>query len=299
MPGPFRQTDAVLTIAQVNERRSIEVTAANQVAGELTGYSPEDLVGMEFVKLVPSKIHEVIEDYVEFEDGHNDVGEVLRKVRDFRIKTKEGKELSINMKIVRHHSNLHDEFMLIMQDEEVQRGTDSFMAALRENFDGHAALNPDTQLPDRSSYEKGMDMIMLHMENISNGVCVAIFELDDYQQILGKYGVNACHKAMQDIAGLCKQNLRSNDVVAQFDKSRLALILVGTTREPAKIVLNRLRWLIDGMHIRSHQGVDFQTTTSVLFHEIDSNTQPDELIEKFESTLEDKPAESTNLVVEI
>jgi diguanylate cyclase (GGDEF)-like protein len=240
----------------------------------------------------------MIDDYVEFEDGHNDVGDVLRKVRDFQLKSKNGKHMAFKVKIVRHHSQKHDEYMLIMQDEEEQRNNDTVMAALRENFEGHAALDSDTGLPDRSSFEKGVDLVILHRENIANGVCVALFELDDYDQILARYGINACHKAMQDIAALCRQNLRGNDVVAQFDKNRLALILVGTAREPAKIVLNRLRWLIAGLHIRTEQGIDVNTTVSVLFHDVDATSKPEKMLQHIEQVLNDKPKESTNVVVE-
>lgn len=299
MPGPFRQTDAVLTISQDNSRRAIEVTAANDVACELVDYPSDELIGMAFDKLVPMKIAEMIEDYVEFENGHNDVGEVLRKVREFQLKSKSGKHTTLKLKIVRHHSQEHDEFMLIMQDEEQQRSNDTVMAALRENFEGHAALDEHTKLPDRSSFEKGLELVVLHRENIANGACIAIFEMDEYEEILGKYGINACYKAVIDIAALCSQNLRGNDVVTQFDKGRLALILVGTTREPAKIVLNRLRWLIAGLKIRTEQGVDFTTTVSVLFHEISENSTPEEMLTQFEKQLDDKPEDSTNVVVEI
>lgn len=297
MSGPFRQSDAVLTIAQYNERHAIEVTAVNEVASQIVGYSPDELTGMAFRELVPIKIAEMLDDYVEYEAGHNDVGDVLRKVRDFQLKSKNGKHMPFTVKIVRHNSQQHDEFMLIMHDEEAQRSKNAVMSALRENFEGHAALDADTGLPDRSSFEKGVDLVFLHRENIANGVCIALLEIDNYETILAKCGISACHKAMQDIAALCRQNLRGNDVVAQFDKNRLALILVGTKREPAKIVLNRLRWLIAGLRIQTKQGMDASSTVSLIFDEIDAHSQPDELLKHIEKVLDSKPKESTNVLV--
>lgn len=298
MPGPFRQTDAVLTIAQDNERRAIEVTAANEVAGKLVEYAPEELMGMEFSRLLPLKIAEMLDDYVEYEPGYNDVGDVLRKVRDFQLKSKGGKHMPLKLKIVRHHSQKHDEFMLILHDEEGQRNTDVALAALRENFEGHAAPDEATGLPDRASFEKGVELVLLHRENIKGGVCVAVLELDDYESLLGKYGISTCTKALQDIAALCRQNLRGNDVVAQYGENRLALILVGATREPAKIVLNRLRWLIAGLNIRNAQGVDVSSTVTVLFREIDEQTTREDLLARFDRIFDEKPESSTNVVVE-
>lgn len=298
MSGPFRQSDAVLTIAQDNERHAIEVTAANEVAGKLVDYMPEELMGMEFRELLPIKIAEMLDDYVEYEAGHNDVGDVLRKVRDFQLKNKAGKHMSLKVRIVRHQSQKHDEYMLIMQDEESQRETDAVMSALRENFAGHASVDSATGLPDRQSFEKGMDLVLLHRESISGGACVAVLELDDYDQLLSKYGISTCTKVLQDVASLCRQNLRGNDVVAQYGENRLALILVGTTREPAKMVLNRLRWLIAGLHIRNAQGVDVSSTVTVLFHEIDEQSKTEELLANFDRQFDDKPEGSTNMVAE-
>lgn len=298
MPGPFRQTDAVLTIAQDNDRKVIEVTAANEVAGKLVGYASDELAGMAFRDLVPDKIAEMLDDYVEFEAGYNDVGDVLRKVRDFQLKNKNGKYLPFKVKIVRHHSQQHDEYLLILQDQEQQRVKDTIMSALRDTFAGHAALNADTGLPDRTSFEKGLDLVLLHRDTIANGACAAVFELDNYQQMLGKYGIKTCHRAMQEIAALCSQNLRENDVIAQFDQHRLALILVGAGREPAKMVLNRLRWLIAGLPIRSPQGLDVNTTVTVLFRELQSGVKASEILAQFEKAFESKPQDSTNMVVE-
>lgn len=298
MSGPFRQSDAVLTIAQDNGRRAIEITAANEVAGKIAGYPAEELMGMPFSRLLPAKIAEMIEDYVEFEAGANDVGDVLRKVRDFQLHDKDGKDIPLRVRIVRHHSQEHDEFMLIMHNEEQERENDTVLTALRENFTLHAATNPDTGLPDRVSYEKGLELAIAHRERITNGVCAAVFQMDDYEGISAKYGVAASHKAMQEIAALCSHNLRGNDAVAQITRDRLGLILVGASREPAKMVLNRLRWLIAGLQIRTEQGIDIKTTASIVFREIDASSHPDEMLAHFEQTLDDKPADSINIVVE-
>lgn len=298
MPGPFRQTDAVLTIAQDNARHSIEVSAANDIAGELLGIPPEELKGKPFKDIVPEKIAEMLDDYVEYLPGANDVGDVLRKVRDFQIKDKDGKETPMRLKIVRHHSQSLDEYLLIMNDEERQRESNAALAALREAFQGHASLNPDTGLPDRSSLKKGLELVELHRESIRNGVCVAVMEVDKYETILGKYGVQACHRAVQGIAQHCQQNLRGNDVVAQLDDRRLALLLIGASKEPAKIVLNRLRWLVGGLHIRTDNGKEIASTVTVAFNEFRADTRPQELLERLEKALDGKPKESANMVVE-
>lgn len=296
MSGPFRQTDAVLTIAQDNQRRAIEVTAANEIAGDVVGYPLEELKGKAFSDLVPPKIGEMIDDYVEFETGANDVGEVLRKVRDFQLKNSEGKALPFRLKIIRHHSMEHDEFLLIMQDETKKRETDSFLEMLRQNREGHEALVPETGLSDRVTYIKTLEFVSLHLDTFSQGVCMAVVELDAYDKVLAKYGVKACHKLVQNVAALCQQNLRDNDVVAQLGKRRLGLILLGAGQEPGKIVLNRLRWLISSLNTHTEQGVNIQTTVTIVFRELQGGAKVEERLQACEKHLDDKPASSINLV---
>lgn len=298
MPGPFRQTDAVLTIAQDNSRRAIEVSAANEVAGELIGIPPEELQGMAFRDIVSDRVAEDIEDYVEYVPGANDVGEVLRKMRHFQIRGRDGKSVPMRLKIVRHHSQVHDEFLLIMHDEERERESNAALSALREAFQEHASRNEDTGLPDRSTLLKGLELIQAHRENIKNGACLAVMELDQYEKNLGKYGLQACHKAVEGIAQHCQQNLRGNDYIAQIDGRRLALILIGAKSEPAKMVLNRLRWLVGGLKVRTEQGLDVGSTVSIVFNEFSGDGSAQDLLARLEKALDGKPEDSVNVVAE-
>ena len=299
MSGPFRNTDAVLTIEQNNARHAIEITAANEVAGNIMGLQPADLKGKPLYDFLPEKITELLNDYVEFESGANDVGDVLRKVRDFQLLDKDGKPKSFRLKIIRHHSQENDGFLLVLHDEQQQKETSSFMQMLNENFQGHESLDENTGLPDRTSFVKGLELVSLHLENIPQGVSMAMVQLDQYEEILAKYGINACNKLVQNIAALCRQNLRGNDRVMQTARNQLGLLLIGTQKEPAKIVLNRLRWLIGGLQTRTEQGVDVHSTATIFFKEILKHETPDSILAACEKKMEDKPDSSMNLVVDV
>lgn len=296
--GPFRQSDAVLTIAQDNTRRSIEVTAANDAAGSITGYPLEELRGKAFQDIVTPKVAEAITDYVEFYAGANDVGDVLRKIRDFQIQNRDGKAISFKLRIVRHNSAEHDEYLLIMHNEEAQRETDAFLSALRARVDNPNEKNADSGLPNRASFLGGIELAALEQEKIAKGVSVALVELDSYEHILAKHGIQACHHIVQDVAKLCVQNLRGNDVVAHVSGNRLGLLLVGAAKEPAQMVLNRLRWLIAGQHT-DVDGAKVQTTATILFHELAPADEAEKLLVHAEDTLKDKPSDSVNLVAYI
>ncbi|MBM3617437.1 MAG: diguanylate cyclase [Alphaproteobacteria bacterium] len=294
--GPFRQSDAVLTIAQDNKRRAIEVTAANDAAGSITGYPLEELRGKAFQEIVTPKVAEAITDYVEFYAGANDVGDVLRKIRDFQIQNRDGKAISFKLRIVRHNSVEHDEYLLIMHNEEAQRETDAFLSALLAKIG--TSKNADSGLPDRASFLSGVELATQEQQKIDKGVSFAMVELDNYEQILSKHGIQACHQVVQDVAKLCVQNLRGNDVVAHVSGNRLGLLLIGAAKEPAQMVLNRLRWLIAGQS-SNVDGAKVQTTATILFHELAPEDEAEKLLVHAEDTLKDKPSDSVNLVAYI
>lgn len=296
--GPFRQSDAVLTIAQDNSRRAIEVTAANDAAGNVTGYPLEELRGKPFQEIVTPKVAEAISDYVEFYAGANDVGDVLRKIRDFQIQNRDGKAISFKLRIVRHNSAEHDEYLLIMHNEEAERETDAFLSALRERVNNPQGITADSGLPNRANFLSGVELAMLEQGKIAKGVTFAMVELDNYEQILAKHGIVACNQLVQDVAKLCAQNLRGNDVVAHVSGNRLGLLLIGATKEPAQMVLNRLRWLIAGQQT-AVDGTKVQSTVTILFHELAPEDEAEKLLVHAEDTLKDKPADSVNIVAYI
>lgn len=298
MSGPFRSSDAVLTIAQDNTRQAIEITAANEVAGKIIGYAMEELRGKPFRELLPEKIAEMLDDYVEYEPGANDVGEVLRRVRDFQILDHGGNLLSFRLKVLHHPSQDMDEFLLVLQRSGEQRQEAAFIQALREIFDGHAALSPESNLPERQSLLKGVELVSANIERIPQGASLAVIELDQFDVILVKYGIHACHKLVQGIAGVCRQNLRDNDVIAQVARNRLAIILLDASKEPAKMVLNRLRWLIGAQQVLITPEMSVQTTASIAFVDIPALQKAENLLERCEQSLDNKPETVSNQIIE-
>lgn len=298
MSGPFRKTDAVLTIAQDNARRAIEITAANEAACRLLGYDGEELMGKNFAEMLPERIAEMIEDYVEFEDAANDVGDVLRKVRDFELQTQAGKTKPVDLKVLRHTSVEHAEYLLVFYGSAQKEKADAVMKAARKLLEGKRAIDDATGLAKRDNFEQSVNVLLPQLEDVTNGACLAVCELDGYQKILAKHGIAMAHKAMREAGALCKLNLRGNDLVAQFDERRLAIVLTGATGDPAKMVLNRLRWLI-ASHKTRDDNVVVSSNATVWFRELTKETQGKDLFAAFEAAIEAKTDEQANTVIEI
>lgn len=296
MPGPFRSTDAVLTITQNNNEKSISISAVNENAAKLLGVDGKVLVGTALENVVSPKVKEALHDYVEFEAGANDVGQVLRRIRDFRVKNAQGKEIPLKLKVERHNSSEFDEFMLIMHDEIANREFTAAVAAMHRVFWDEGTKYPDTELTDRATLERGLQVVDAQREKIPNGVSLAVVELDGAEELIASRGIGECHEVLKAVAHAIQQNLRGNDVIAQYDDRRLVVVLIGAGAEASKIVLNRLRWLIGGVSLREG-GKKGAHTVSVAYNEIGAASAVD-LLPQLIEVLASKPKDTRNVVIE-
>src|SRR4051812_5911212 len=114
-----RSNDAVITICQNNATKSIEITGINKAGEELLGYSQGDLTGKPLLKILPPRIAEMLNEYVEYESDANDVGHVLSKVQSFSTIGHDGKENAYRLKVVRTEaSGKTISFNLVLQDKQ-------------------------------------------------------------------------------------------------------------------------------------------------------------------------------------
>src|SRR5689334_16453004 len=99
-----RSNDAVITICQDNTRRVVEIRELNGPAEEALGYQKATVAGKPLTGILPERIQKLLEEYVEFEDDGNDVGNVLSKVKSFCIVNTKGREVAFRLKVLRSES---------------------------------------------------------------------------------------------------------------------------------------------------------------------------------------------------
>lgn len=241
----YRSDDAVLTICQNNSTKSIEIHDINENAESLLGLRAGDLKDKPLTTILPSRIAEMLEDYVEYELDGNDVGSVLTKVQSFAVLGKDKKETGYRLKVVRAESTdqtIH--FKLVLQDQLGLRKNEALRQAIQENFKGHEVLDPDMLLPDKKSLEKDIELMGYYNSKSDLRTCFAVLQLDHYDALLSQYGDNLCLSLLRHVATICRQNLRPDDVVGCVSRRRIGVLLLDTTPESARMVFNRLRWQI-------------------------------------------------------
>lgn len=296
----YRSSDAVLTICQNNVAKSIEIIGINDAAASMTGYVASDIAGRALVDVIPSRIAGLLSEYVEYEPDANDVGMVLSKVQSFSLLSKDGKEHAYRLKVVRGESTQQRiEFRLVLQDKHGMLKEDMERKALEDNFRGHQVLDPALEMPDRKSLSKDIELANLHCNKSSLRACFAVMQLDHAEQFEHEYGADTVTQALKHIATLCRNSLRPYDVVGRVGTYRVGVLLLETSPESARMVLNRLRWQIASNPFELPNESTLVLSVSIAFGRIGGRPSDVTVMGNCEGYLNGLPSDNANSLNEV
>lgn len=227
-----------ITIRQDNRRMAIEVMGLSDGAMHLLGYAPELIDGMKLGAMLPGRIAMQLDEYVEYEENGQDVAAVLSRVKDFAVQGRDGREHHFRLRVVRQPPVAgHACFRLVLQSSNpVPRRQEPFRAVLKEHFAGHQVLNAVTGLVDQPSFIKDIEFTKHYVLKDKLVASVAVLRLTQPRVVPPAM--------LKHVAGVIMSNLRGDDVVAGVEHDELALLMLDTQGEAARMVLNRLRWLV-------------------------------------------------------
>ncbi len=296
----YRSDDAVITICQNNPKKSIEITDINKIAEDMLGHKNGDLRGKTLGSILPSRIAEMMNEYVEYTHDSNDVGEVLSKVQSFAVISKEGKETGYRLKVVRSESSGETiNFKLVLQDRMGLRKNEALRQAIQENFKGHEVLDPATHLPDKYSLGKDIELMGYYNSKSDLRTCFAILQVDHFDDYFSQYGNNVCVSIMKHVAMVCRQNLRPDDVVGSVSARRLGVLLLDTTPESARMVFNRLRWQIAANPFELPDKATLGLSVSITFARIGGVIADRNLIDDCAAAMDTLGANAANALLEV
>lgn len=296
----YRSNDAVITICQNNTVKSIEITGVNNVAEELLGYKSADIISKPLANILPPRIGTLLDEYVEFQEHANDVGEVLTKVQSFSIVGKDEKETGYRLKVVRTESSGGKMmFNLVLQDRLGIRKNEALRKAIQDNFKGHEVMDKETGLPDRASLNKDIELVGYYNSKNDMRTCITVLQLDHYDDLFSQYGRPVCNAMVKHIAANCKQSLRPDDVVGIVGHNRLGVLLLDTTPETARMVSNRLRWQIASNPFTLPDKGTIGLSVSIAFSRISGRPADQNLIDDCCAALDKLSSAAANALIEV
>ncbi len=296
----YRKSDAVLIVCQNNALRTIEIAAINDEAARVTGFSNAELVGRSFETILPERITSTLTEFIEFDDDAHDLQAVLLKIRSFSIKGHSGKEVPYRLRVIRGEEiDKNPWFHIVLVDETQQQEVNQHRETLRENFKSNEKLNEQTDLPNRYSILKNIELVIGAVQKEQVKASFAVIDMNGYEALRSDYGQDVCNEIHRHIGQICRQKLRPEDVIASLSERCVGLLLVDAPQEEARMVLNRLRWMI-GVSPIQVSGKDVTTQVNIGFAEIDGKITAGEVLEKCEGhalSLRNKMSNTIQLAV--
>jgi diguanylate cyclase (GGDEF)-like protein len=275
-----RAGDGLLTLTQDDARKQWYIQGVNDQAAERLGYTPVELQSLPFDTVLGKKTSDALREIVEFEPGAPDLADAVRKIREFRLKHRLGDEFTVPVALSRVESrdNLAW-FQLVLPNEREQRSQQQMRDFLKHQLEGSMALDPITGIPDRETARLFYSSLQHYLGTHEREAAFAVLRMDRHPKALTRYGTDACVTLLKHVINCCRSTFRADDVVCVLNDHMVAVFLPDLHRDAARVVLNRLRWLIRSHRLHFGDKSDFSVTVSIAF----SMLSPRDL----ESSLED------------
>ncbi len=290
--------DFYMHVAQDNETKRLIIDDVNDGFSDLLATRPDHLVGKDLRDwFAKSTITEL--DELDFGVDSPDLFDILSKLRTIKWKLETGSEVSFPLKISRieAHSS-HARFKLSVPNERTARAKAQLNEFLQSHFEGHIIEDKATGLANRQSCLSFFDSLVhfVHAHDIS--VAFATIRIDRFDKSIALYGEKNCLELIKHVARGCKRALAPEDVVARLNDQQLALFMFNVSRESARVILNRLRWLIRSHRIVFGGKSDFAVTVSFAFNMLGDEV-PVSVAEQCETALANLPEDDRNRLIEL
>lgn len=233
-----RKNDAVITVKQNNDGKSLEIAGLNPAAEKLTGYSMDDVVNSDFMMLLPVTIRDAVAGNIEFENDGNDLATVLRKVPEFKLLNKENKNVNVSLKIfyVISSETAKPEFELLMRDIRLLKKIEELKNK------AHEEENVDS-LQDDKQYDFVANKITLannYVKDENVEVTFAILKADQYESLFESDGDIITEKVDKYLIDTVQGTLRTADICSPLSDGMVGIMLFDCNGDDACGVFNRL-----------------------------------------------------------
>ncbi len=294
-PGT-RKDDLRLDVQQQQQDQSLVILSVDPELEQHLSLGVDELVGKDLRTILPRNIQEIIESYLEFGDDMQDLSAVLSKVRKFGLMHKKGREIRFSLKILRDISNdsnprfqMHLSRLKVMESLRAQLGIPETQE--------QDALDSIAGMPGRASFLRHLKVVNEAVAQSKVSACIALLRIDQYNDITHKYGQEATKILFKHLEQTLVTNLREDDVMGYVEPNRVAILLLETKKENAKIPLNRIRWMFAAHPVILPKDKVSVTLTATYF-ELDGKGEPTAQIEQCQRMLREAELNAGNTIIE-
>ncbi|MCB2081783.1 MAG: hypothetical protein H6908_02345 [Hyphomicrobiales bacterium] len=283
-----RKGDVVFRLRQDNRDRQVLVEQVQEEGTglyQLLGYEIEDCVGAPLQMFLPNDISEKLDDYVEYRSDGQDVAAVMGKIRGFRMLSKGGKPVRLDMRMVR--DVMEDEqprFLMLLQRRVVD--VDPTLQTLRA-VQEEARNKTRYGVPEAETF---MEIASAVEELVAVGkvkATLAVVRVEQFE----RFEEGQMQKVIQGIVAACRQTFRESDFIAYLGLRKIGVLLLEADFMNARIALNRLRWQLPAQEGAAK--IEYRT----VFIELDANETAAESMDKCKAALADEKVDGVGVLV--
>lgn len=286
-----------LIVTQNNAQKICVIEEVSNSFAELLGKKTDNLIGEDLQLLLAGAGKAFLEEQLEYEDDGVDLYDIISKLRQLKWKGESGEELALPIQVERIAAESLPRFRLLVPNERAARAKTQLHEFLKSHLEGQAVIDDETGLINRESCLSFFQSIS-HFSKAQNiPVAFATMRMDRHDKSVARYGYKNSLTLIKHMAQGAKRALAGEDVVARLSDKQLALFMFDVSRESARVILNRLRWLIRSHRIDFGGKRDFSVTVSFAFDML-GNDMPYNVAEMCEQALLDLPDDERNRLIE-
>lgn len=294
-----RRNDAVVAVCQKNDEALVEIEDVNNGAEFLTGYPKSELQGKPLTAILPENLKDIVESYVEYEPGGNDLATVLKRARAFSIINKQGADIPISLKVFYVPGvDKNPRFELLMRDMTLKEKMDAIKAQLIEEQRSNNIIDIDTELPNPEFLRYYVNTVHDFIESNHVEACIIVVHAESFYDTIVNYGKLAGDQLVKVLGERARSATRGEDTVAYLGDGMLGLLLFDCNAENAPAAMGRIKAKMLASPVEVKAGVEVSATLNVAYHQISVEDNYDSVVKLCMDTLEKTASEGGDRVTE-
>lgn len=231
-----RKDDAVISICQDNEKKTVLILGLNQAAMDLLKYESEKLLNKPLVDILSTRAANNMKNYLDYTENGHDLLDILPKVIDFSLIDAKGKNVKTKVKVFRttQFTSNKINYELLVRDISFSRKLGIFREKylMSKKYKKHDSLD----IPDNES-------TILEL-------CIVLNFAFQHQinAAIGVIGLNSdceTNDALKIVIKHFYKNCRNDDFLGYINESKMLFILVNCNANDTPEVINRIHSAIN------------------------------------------------------
>ncbi|WP_223158760.1 PAS domain-containing protein [Wolbachia endosymbiont of Pentalonia nigronervosa] len=231
-----RRDDAIVSVCQDNEQRTVLILSVNQAAENLLQYKKEDLLSKPLVKILSTRVADSISDYLDYTENGRDLFDILPKIINFSLIDSKGKDIQVKVKVFRtmQFTSNKINYELLIRDislfHKLRIFRDNYLAGRRyENHDLFGILNHDSTMLELHVM---LDFAFQHQINVVVGMIgvdkksFSKFACDEQSSEIKLFNIYETDSALKVTIEHFYRNCRSDDFIGYINDNKALFIII-------------------------------------------------------------------------